>query len=375
MESIASAAWLWKFFFKLFTINKLMKMRRNRGLVICVLGVLLVIIVIGTLLLKDNKNGLNMSGGVFNNEQQVTSDNQPMPFEELTIPYLRTKMYESDLGELVLNSQETLYKSYLTSYQSDGLKINAQLTVPTGQSSVEGWPAIVFVHGYVAPTTYTTLGKYVAYVDYLASNGIVVLKIDLRGHGLSEGEAGGAYYSSDYVIDTLNAYSALSKFPGVNSKKIGLWGHSMAGNVVMRSIAVKTEIPVAVIWAGAGYTYTDLREYRLNDNSYRPPSTQSQRQQRRTELFNTYGEFDNQSDFWRTVAPTNYLSEIKTAIQLNHSIDDGVVGVEYSRNLNALLDKSNIRHELNEYQSGGHNINGSSFGEAMRNTLRFLTQY
>ena len=69
------------------------------------------------------------------------------------------------------------------------------------------------------------------------------------------------------------------------------------------------------------------------------------------------------------------MNEIKTAIQLNHSIDDVVVGFEYSRNLNALLDESDIRHELYEYQSGGHNISGSSFGGAMRNTLRFLTDY
>ncbi len=375
MESIASAAWLWKFFFNIFTIDRLMKITKNRKLIVCVLVVLSIIFAIGiTLLLKKDENGFIGSVEIFNSGQQDNYD-QPKPFEDLTIPFLRTKIYDSELGELVINSQEFLYSSYLTSYQSDGLKINAQLTVPKGQPPIDGWPAVVFVHGYIAPTTYTTLGKYVSYVDYLARNGIVVLKIDLRGHGDSEGEAGGAYYSSDYVIDTLNAYSALSKFPNVNSKKVGLWGHSMAGNVVMRSIAVKTDIPVAVIWAGAGYTYTDLREYRLNDNSYRPPSTQSQRQRRRTELFNTYGEFDNQNDFWKTVAPTNYLNEIKTAIQLNHSVDDDVVGVEYSRNLNMLLDQSSIRHEFYEYQSGGHNINGSSFGEAMRNTVRFLTEY
>ena len=46
-------------------------------------------------------------------------------------------------------------------------------------------------------------------MDYLAQNGFVVFKIDLRGHGDSEGEPGGGYFGADYVTDTLNAHSAL----------------------------------------------------------------------------------------------------------------------------------------------------------------------
>ena len=315
---------------------------------------------------------LVLPGASDSNNQAIS---ETAPFAELTIPFLRNKSYEGKLGPLNLESDKANYKSYLTDYDSDGLKINAQLTIPKGVKPSGGWPAVVFVHGYIAPTTYTTLGRYVNYVDYLASNGLMVLKIDLRGHGDSEGEPGGAYYSSDYVIDTLNAYNALTGLSDVDSSRVGLWGHSMAGNVLMRSIVVKRDIPVAVIWGGAGYTYTDLREYRLNDNSYRPPSSQSQRRRRRDELFGTHGEFDNNSQFWRSVAPTNYLNEIQTAIQLNHAVDDDVVSVEYSRNLNKLLDQTEIRHEIHEYSSGGHNITGASFSQAMENTLRFLTEY
>lgn len=338
-----------------------------------------VLIVFGlVLILLTKKSGEGILPDLVGDNKDNTSDQvaiKDMPFAELTIPYLRAKSYNGRLGQLVQESDKTEYASYLTNYDSDGLRIDAQLTVPKGTKPAGGWPGVVFVHGYIAPTTYTTLGKYVDYVDYLAANGLVVLKIDLRGHGKSEGEAGGSYYSGDYVVDTLNAYNAISMFGEVNPSKVGLWGHSMAGNVLMRSIAVKKDIPVAVIWAGAGYTYSDLRQYRLNDSSYRPPDTQSQRQKKRGELFGTYGEFSDNSEFWRSVAPTNYLNEITTAIQLNHAVDDEVVSVEYSRNLNTLLDKTNLRHEFYEYPSGGHNISGASFGLAMRNTVKFLTQY
>jgi len=297
------------------------------------------------------------------------------PYAELTIPYLRAREYESQLGELQQLVQNNTYTSYLTNYDSDGLRINGLLTVPTGEQPAAGWPAIVFIHGYIPPTQYRTQEKYVEYVDYLSESGFVVFKIDLRGHGSSEGEASGAYYAGDYIIDALNARAALESSEFVGTNRVGLWGHSMAGNVVLRSLAVRPEIPAAVIWAGAVYSYEDWQTYRLNDNSYRPPSTVSDRQRRRQNLFDTHGEFSPDSDFWQTVAATNYLDDIRGAIQLHHAVNDAAVNVGYSRDLNALLDQTAIPHELHEYSSGGHNIEDGSFGTAMQRTAAWFEEY
>jgi dipeptidyl aminopeptidase/acylaminoacyl peptidase len=298
-----------------------------------------------------------------------------MPFHEMTVPYLRERKYESKLGnreELVRNDA---YSSYLTSYTSDGLRINALLTEPTGERPAAGWPAIVFVHGYVPPTEYVTNERYVDYVDYLARNGFVVLKIDLRGHGTSEGEPGGGYYGSDYVVDALNAYAALQAADFVNPKAIGMWGHSMAGNILMRSVAARPDIPAVVIWAGAVYSYEDQRKYGINDNSYRPPENVTRQQNKRKELFEKYGSPSASSPFWAQVAPTNYLQDIHTAIQIDHADDDDVVNIGYSRDLMALLDKTSIPHEFYEYPTGGHNIQGASFTLAMERTVEFFKKY
>lgn len=300
----------------------------------------------------------------------------PFPFQEMTIPYLSDRKYESTISDLRQISTNTNYEEFLTSYDSDGFRINALLTRPTGQIPEGGFPAIIFVHGYIPPTTYVTNGQsYSDYVDYLARKGFVLFKIDLRGHGDSQGEANGAYYSEEYIVDVLNARAALRGLDFVNDKKIGLWGHSMAGNVVLRSITVARDIPVAVIWAGAVYTYDDLQEYGLNDNSYRPPTDNTQRQKRREKLFGTHGEFDSNNSFWKQVIPTNFLDGISTPIQLNHSVDDDVVDIGYSRGLNSILDSTLIPHELNEYSSGGHNISGSAFSEAMQKTVEFYNRY
>lgn len=305
------------------------------------------------------------------NEQMTPT---PMPFQELTIPFLRSRSYTSTLGNREFSHNGSNYSAYLTSYGSDELRINGLLTIPIGERPAEGFPAIVFVHGYIPPSQYQTLEKYVDYVDYLASSGFVVFKIDLRGHGTSEGEPGGAYYSADYVIDTLNARAALQSSDFVNPNAIGLWGHSMAGNIVMRSMAAQPDIAAGAMWGGAVYTYADMREYGIQDSSYQRPQMPNtpQQQNRRQNISEIHGDPESNSPFWQQMAPTNYLTDLRGAVALHHAINDDVVSVEYSRGLSELLDATSVPHEHYEYPSGGHNLDGESFGLAMQRTVEFF---
>lgn len=339
------------------------------------IGITVLILSISGILYFSKKNPSSQSRQPPSSIQPTISPS-PMPFRELTIPALRERSYKSNLDVLELVNTNDSYRSYTTSYESDGLKINGLLTQPAGDPPKNGWPAIVFVHGYIPPKQYETLGpSYSSYVDYLARRGFVVFKIDLRGHGDSEGEPGGGYYGSDYIVDTLNAYAALQSSSFVNPKKIGLWGHSMAGNVLLRSFAVKPDIPAVVIWAGAVYSYADQKKYGISDSSYRPLPSNTNQQSKRKLLFDTYGQFSEHSAFWVQVAATNYLDDLKGAIEINHAVDDPVINIGYSRDLMKLLDKTKVIHELHEYPSGGHNISGNSFNDAMANTVEFYKKY
>ena len=298
----------------------------------------------------------------------------PFPFRELTIPYLREREYKSNLGELILSHETTNYTAYLTNFDSDGLRVNGLLTKPKGEQPEGGFPAIIFVHGYIPPSQYNTREDYASYVDFLARNGFVVFKIDLRGHADSEGEAGGGYYSSDYIIDTLNAYAALQSSGFVKKDAIGLWGHSMAGNVIMRSMAAKPEIAGVAIWSGAVYTYEDQRKYGINDSSFQRSQLPTQALNRRQRLFEEVGSPSATSEFWQQVVPINYLKDLKGAIQVHHALDDNVVNIGYSRDLMELLDATSVPHALFEYSSGGHNITGISFTQAMQRTVDFFKE-
>src|SRR6059058_340826 len=141
------------------------------------------------------------------------------------------------------------------SYRSDGLKIFGLLTVPNGRKPAGGWPVIIFNHGYIPPAQYRTTERYVAYVDGFASHGYLVFKPDYRGHGSSEGQPSSAYGSPGYTVDVLNAVTTLQRYPDADRNRIGMWGHSLGGNITLRALVIDPRIKMTVIWAGVTATY------------------------------------------------------------------------------------------------------------------------
>jgi len=301
---------------------------------------------------------------------------------ELTVAALRTRYIPGS----VITFEETLanganYSQYIASYVSEGNRIYGLLTVPLGEVPPGGFKAIVFNHGYIPPSTYRTTERYVAYVDALARSGFVVFKIDLRGHGNSEGVATGSYYSPDYTIDAIAALKSLQTLDFVDPDGIGMWGHSMAGNLVLRAMLVEPEIKAGVIWAGAGYSYDDLATYGISDTSFRrEPDTEDEQDlnspRRRGRLIReTYGTPDSSHPYWRAVSLTANIRYLQSPLQLHHAADDMVVSVAYSRDLVAALQENGKFYEYYEYPGGGHNIDSPYFEEAILRTVAFFQQH
>ena len=297
---------------------------------------------------------------------------------ELTIASLRAR--EITGSPITLEQQLANgvgYSQYLASYISEGSKIYGLLTVPFGDPPPGGFKAIVFCHGYIPPDSYQTTERYVAYVGTLASHGFVVFKIDLRGHGNSEGEPTGSYYSPGYTIDAIAALKSLQTLDYVDPQGIGMWGHSMAGNLVMRALLVEPDIKAAVIWAGAVYSYDDFVKYRINDPS-RPPTsgdnpTPSRRRSRA--LITLYGEPNTAHPFWQAVSLTANIDYLQAPLQIHHAANDTVVNIGYSEELAAVLAQHNKTFEYYRYEGGGHNIDSPYFTDAMTRTVEFFLRY
>ncbi len=298
--------------------------------------------------------------------------------EEITIQFLRDLeitgsevTFEEELGTTAHNSK------HLVSYISEGSRIYGLLTIPRQEPPEGGFKAVIFNHGYIPPVNYRTTEGYTAYVDYLARSGFVVFKIDCRGHGNSEGEATGSYFSPGYTIDSITALKSLQQMDIIDPQGIGMWGHSMAGNLVLRAMLVETDIQAGVIWAGAVYSYDDFAKFGIDDNTYRPPQPSdsqagSNTRRRSQEIFDTYGRPDSQVDYWKAVSLTENIELLDSPLQLHHAQDDPVVTIGYSSELAAVLQESGKEYEFYIYESGGHNIISPSFDQAMQRTVEYF---
>jgi len=314
----------------------------------------------------------------------LTPTPTPIVFDigkEITIQYLR----ELEIAGSEITFEEKLadrynYHQHLVSYFSEGSKIFGLLTIPFGDPPPGGFKAIVFNHGYIPPATYRTTQRYNAYVDYLARRGFVVFKIDYRGHGQSQGEATGSYFSPGYTIDSISALKSLQKLDIIDPQGIGMWGHSMAGNLVLRAMLIEPDIQAGVIWAGAVYSYDDFVTFGINDNTYRPPATPeaeggAERPRRSQLIFDTYGRPDTQNAYWQAVSLTENITYLTHPVQLHHAEDDTVVSIDYSLNLAAVLRENGKVYEFYTYEGGGHNLISPYFDQAMLRTVEFFRSH
>lgn len=295
------------------------------------------------------------------------------PLSPLSIEYMRRQTYPgSDLVVEEVLAPGSNYSRAIVSYRSDGLKIYALLTIPNGPKPATGWPVVVFNHGYIPPAQYRPTERYVAYVDAFARNGYIVLRPDYRGHGNSEGRASGAYASTDYTVDVLNAVSSIKRHKDADPQRIGMWGHSMGGSITLRAMVVTQDIKAGVIWAGVVASYPDL----LRRWSRTPTTTATPGAGRGwiNELTARYGSFEQNPVFWYSISPNSFLRDLSGPIQLHHGTADESVPFEYSVTLEQQIKEAGKTVEFYAYPGDDHNI-AKNLGIALQRSVAFFDKY
>jgi len=298
-------------------------------------------------------------------EIEETAD---IPDTPLAIEALRSRDYPA--SELII--EQTLdpganYQRYIAYYSSDGFRIYGLLTVPDEAMPANGYPSILFLHGYIPPDMYITTRDYVATQDGLARSGFVTFKPDMRGHGRSEGEATGAHFSETYIVDSLNALSAMQIHPQINPQRIGVWGHSNGGLIGLRMAVVTDQVRANVFWAGVVGSYTDMLETHIGRIEFlrrlSPP------------VIEEFGLPSENPDYWQRIDPFAYLDAVSAPVQLHHGNSDSSVPVELSVSLHEALLEAGKEAELYRYPGIDHNFYGQAFEDAMRRTVEFFSLY
>lgn len=278
--------------------------------------------------------------------QEELQIKEPFPME---IAALRERGYpggDFEVEEVLPN--ESNYRQSIVSYRSEGLKIYGLLTVPLAVKPVGGYPAIVFVHGYIPPRQYSTTGSYPSYQATLAKSGMITFKPDLRGHGKSEGEAVSAHFSEKYLVDTLFAIGYLKNHADVDPERLGYWGHSNGGETGLRTAVISSDIKAYVLWAGVVGSF----EHILETYNAKIPFLQDIEEEK---LVKENRLPSQNPEFWQKIDPYFHLENISAPIQLQHGINDDSVPVELSRELKTALETAGKNVESFEYVDD-HNI-------------------
>lgn len=292
-------------------------------------------------------------------------------FDPLSIPSIRTQTFAGSpiTLEQTLANRST-YRQYLASYQSEGLKIYALLTIPRGQQPANGWPVIVFNHGYSDPALYQSNQGYMEYVDAFARSGYIVFRPDYRGYGRSDGERLDGIDVPDYTIDVLNAVGAIKQFPGADPERIGMWGHSLGGYITLRVMVVSKDIKAGVIWAGVVGSYTDVLAQWGAFSTLLPTAIQAWF----TGMVATHGSPIQNPTYWDSTSANNYLADLSGPLQLHHSSTDPSVPAEFSDSLYQQLQTAGKPAQYYRYAGDDHNIS-NNFPLAMQRSVAFFDKY
>jgi len=152
---------------------------------------------------------------------------------------------------------------------ADGWEIHGQLFEPKDASRVPR-PALIFIHG--GSIRQMMLGfHYMDYYhnayamnQYLASRGYVVLAVNYRtgimyGRHFRETVDGGPRGGGEYR-DIVAAGKYLQTLPGIDAKRIGLWGGSYGGYLTAMGLAHDSDLFAAGVDLHGVHDWSDFKE-------------------------------------------------------------------------------------------------------------------
>jgi dipeptidyl aminopeptidase/acylaminoacyl peptidase len=158
-----------------------------------------------------------------------------------------------------------------------------------------------------------------------------------------------------------------------------MWGHSMGGTIVLRSLVVSKDIKAAEIWAGVVGTFQDLAENHHGRYTNRvhlspQPGEPTHRPNGRTLLAEQYGDINANPQFWQSIDPMTYLKDITAPIQIQHGTADGEVPYVLSQKLDTALKNANKTVEFYSYEGDNHNLS-NNLSVALQRSVDFFDRY
>jgi len=275
------------------------------------------------------------------------------------------------------------FSSYLYSYPSAGLKVHAMVAVPLEPAADTGYPVLIANHGHhPEPPKYgiTADGKdwrpgdyYRRIPELFVAEGFMVVMPDFRGHNNSEGFefTEGMLESSYYTEDVLNLLAGLGSLDQIDQDNVFMWGHSMGGEVTLRTLVASDRIKGASMWSSVGgdiwdqsYYYSRYSEPAAFDSSETPKSVIDR-------LRGRIAALDDDFDY-RGSEPLLHLEYLTTPIIIQHAVGDRGAAYKWSERLAKELYIRGKKYEFFSYQGSDHLFEGEMMEQAADRDAKFF---
>jgi len=286
----------------------------------------------------------------------VTLTPTPDPFQDLYISSLKARTF----GGGVLEDAGTLngadgFSRKLFKYRSEGLDLYGFINIPEGKGP---FPIIILLHGYVPPEEYKTLDYTVRYADALVNAGYLTIHPNFRGY--SPSDSGENMLGIGDTVDILNLIGLIRQQSGsagllekADSSRIGLWGHSMGGGILLRTLIVDQEIKGGLLYASI---HSDEE---INLAHFEKDGRGN-------------GKVNAPASALEQMSSFTYLNEISSPISIHHGGLDDVVPIQWSRDLCVTLDRMGKNVRCKEYPDQPHTFQNSGDTEFISNMIEYF---
>jgi dipeptidyl aminopeptidase/acylaminoacyl peptidase len=283
-------------------------------------------------------------------------------YESYTIESLRSRTYGGGDITIVKTLEEAdSFTRYLIRYPSDGLTIYGFANIPKGEGP---FPVIIAIHGYVNPAAYQTVDYTASALDVITRSGYIVIHPNLRNYPPSDD--GDNLFRVGMAVDVLNLIALVKAgsgpaklFATAAPEEIGLWAHSMGGNIALRVLTVSPDVKAAVLFAAMSGDEQKNSELFARDSS--DPIYQE--------------ELAAPPAVFQQISPMYYYRYITAPIQLHHGGVDRVIPLAWAEETCDALAKVHVQIECLYYPTEEHTFRSRVADQVFGALSRFYATY
>lgn len=281
------------------------------------------------------------------------------PLDRYTIPNLqKTAIVPSQIVLDEATATTSAYTRYTFHFQADGKRVTGVAHLPivlafdSGNQSIKidqkiknKFPVIVQFRGYVDREQYVPGIGTEHSAEVFAENGFISLAPDFLGYGGSDISSQDVFEERFQTYTTvLSLLASVGTLRGADATRVGLWGHSNGGQIALSVLEMVQKSYPSSLWAPVSkpFPYSIL---------YYTDEADDHGKALRKKLAQFESVYDTE-----LYSLTNYLSNIKSSLQIHQGTADDAVPVSWTDEFVDVLKEKSIPVTYFVYPGVDHNL-------------------